>query len=362
MAEKRKLTTVELERITKFRSSLLDGSAPRPVFLTLGNSKSEHSTEKQSNRDDSSTTTTTTRNRWDGRSHVAHQASQARESSMQFQSSPPSSVPTNVSIQSSATLKIGNARPSNAITENAQKHPEQVECEYTVGIDEAGRGCILGPMFAGIVVWKTSKLQELRKMGVKDSKKLTRKKLGELHKLILEGAEYAQTVHFTAKQLNEMKEDIENPQTMNTMDEMLFARALDELPERFVDSEKPKLALYLDAADQIQERFGRSVVGRVKEDRSGMFGLVVSEHKADDTYPIVSAASIMAKFAREKWCDETHALYGEFNSKNFGTGYCNPQTLSWLKSYRIYHGAFPDICRKWKPCQEIEKDIVLLNQ
>jgi ribonuclease HII len=316
MAEKRKLTTDELSRIARFRTT--SGSA-RPVYLTSSN--------------------------------TALVSDRTSESSL-FAS--PKSETSTIPIGTSEVVKPKVSKPNTF-----DLSLPQIECEYTVGIDEAGRGCILGPMFAGIVVWKTSKLEELRKMGVKDSKKLTRKRLGELHRLIMEAAEHAEAVNFTAEQLNRMKEDVDNPQTMNTMDEMLFARALDSLPQRFVDQEKPKLALFLDAADQIQERFGKSVVLRVSEDRQKMFGRVVSEHKADDKYPIVSAASIIAKFAREKWCEETHSRYGEFDSRNFGKGYCNVQTLSWLKAYRIRHGAFPDICRKWKPCEKIEQDIAL---
>lgn len=59
-------------------------------------------------------------------------------------------------------------------------NPDQIE----VGIDEAGRGCFAGPIFAAAVIWDKNKHIE----GVKDSKKLTAKKRKELRDIIQEEA------------------------------------------------------------------------------------------------------------------------------------------------------------------------------
>ena len=54
------------------------------------------------------------------------------------------------------------------------------------GIDEAGRGCVIGPMIIyGVCVTKRNE-RALRKIGVKDSKQLTAKKRERLSRLILE--------------------------------------------------------------------------------------------------------------------------------------------------------------------------------
>ncbi|KUK00235.1 MAG: Ribonuclease HII, partial [Thermococcales archaeon 44_46] len=48
------------------------------------------------------------------------------------------------------------------------------------GIDEAGRGPVIGPLVIAAVVVDESRIGELESLGVKDSKKLTPKKREEL--------------------------------------------------------------------------------------------------------------------------------------------------------------------------------------
>ena len=54
-----------------------------------------------------------------------------------------------------------------------------------VGIDEVGRGCIFGPVFASIVVISAENNHLLKKIGVDDSKKLSEKKRNSLLPKIL---------------------------------------------------------------------------------------------------------------------------------------------------------------------------------
>mgnify|MGYP001184343384 FL=1 len=54
-----------------------------------------------------------------------------------------------------------------------------------VGIDEVGRGCIFGPVFASIVVISAQNNHLLKKIGVDDSKKLSEKKRNSLLPKIL---------------------------------------------------------------------------------------------------------------------------------------------------------------------------------
>ena len=52
------------------------------------------------------------------------------------------------------------------------------------GIDEVGKGALFGPVFAGAVVLNNSEENLLKQAGLKDSKKLTRKKISQLSSLI----------------------------------------------------------------------------------------------------------------------------------------------------------------------------------
>ena len=62
------------------------------------------------------------------------------------------------------------------------------------GIDEAGRGPVIGPMVIGLVLAKNDQLKKLRKLGVDDSKKLSIRKRTMLSQIIMENVEYYDTL------------------------------------------------------------------------------------------------------------------------------------------------------------------------
>jgi len=66
-------------------------------------------------------------------------------------------------------------------------HFGNYEDEIQVGIDEAGRGCFAGPVFAAAVIWDKNKQDDMTNQ-IKDSKKLSKKKRNELRKYIEENA------------------------------------------------------------------------------------------------------------------------------------------------------------------------------
>jgi ribonuclease HII len=75
---------------------------------------------------------------------------------------------------------------------------------------------------------------------------------------------------------------------------------------------------------------------------------VVAEHKADDRYPIVSAASIVAKVERDRAIQDIKKEY-----KDIGSGYpSDPKTIKFLKT--IPPGELPDFIRRsWATVKRI---------
>ena len=66
-----------------------------------------------------------------------------------------------------------------------EKYPKELESlDYICGVDEVGRGCLAGPVFAGAVILPKDFESEL----IKDSKKLSEKKREEAFHLIKEKA------------------------------------------------------------------------------------------------------------------------------------------------------------------------------
>lgn len=82
---------------------------------------------------------------------------------------------------------------------------------------------------------------------------------------------------------------------------------------------------------------------------------IIAEHKADDKYKIVSAASIVAKVTRDRIIDHYKKIYGEI-----GSGYPSDRvTINYLRNYIKEHGELPEIARKcWKTSQNMLRSVL----
>ena len=198
------------------------------------------------------------------------------------------------------------------------------------GIDEAGRGPVLGPMVvAGVLLESESQLEG---MNVRDSKKVAPKKREVLAQEIRKIAK-TEVIIVPAEDIDTMRQVM----TMNVMETKVFASIIEKL--------KPDIA-YIDSADVDEERFGRDIQGELD------FTLeIVSKHGADDCYPIVSAASIIAKTTRDA---EVRKIKEEIG-QDIGSGYPSDQvTIRFLEEWVSSHGTFPPHTRKsWKTAQRI---------
>ena len=112
-----------------------------------------------------------------------------------------------------------------------------------------------------------------------------------------------------------------------------------------LDGIKPDI-VYVDASDVSPERFSRHIAEELPFKTK-----IVSRHKADKTYPVVSAASIIAKVERDRFISILHAEYGDF-----GSGYASDsKTIKFLKEWGEVHGDYPDFVRKsWAPAKKIK--------
>lgn len=204
------------------------------------------------------------------------------------------------------------------------------------GIDEAGRGPVVGPLVIAAVVVDESKLSNLETLGVKDSKKLSPKKREELFKEIVRLVDDYFILEISP-------EEIDNREgTMNEFEVENFIKVLNSL------NLKPDV-LYIDAADVKEERFGE-IIGK----RLSFSPKIVAEHKADSKYIPVAAASILAKVTRDRAIEKLKEAYGEI-----GSGYpSDPITRRFLEEYYKKHGVFPPIVRKsWKTLEKIEEKL-----
>lgn len=201
------------------------------------------------------------------------------------------------------------------------------------GIDEAGKGPVLGPMCVAGLLVDENKLDRLVKLGVKDSKKLTPKKREALSVEIKMLADKIFILEVSPGQIDELRKVI----TMNEIMVACYVKVLEEL--------RPESA-FVDAADVVAERFGENIKKKYSRDLN-----ITSEHKADEKYPIVSAASILAKVRRDELVRNIEKTAGT----EIGSGYpSDRKTIAFLENWVSEHGSLPDFARSsWETSKNI---------
>ena len=198
------------------------------------------------------------------------------------------------------------------------------------GIDEAGRGPVIGPLVvAGVKVDDESKLTEL---GVRDSKKLSPRQREFLSQEIRKIAECDVRV-VPAEDLDQLMELM----TINRAEAKIFASVIEKL--------RPEVA-YVDSADANEDTFKSQILKELDFDVE-----VVSKHKADEMYPVVSAASCVAKVRRDADVRKIEEEIGE----RIGSGYpSDKKTIRFLERWIEKHGDLPPHTRKaWKTSKRL---------
>lgn len=204
------------------------------------------------------------------------------------------------------------------------------------GIDEAGRGPVVGPLVVGLVQGDP---ETFRRMGVKDSKLLTPKRRLELAEGIRAKAERVEVVETSAAELDERM----GRASLNRVEVECFA----ELGRR-VDAP----TYYLDACDTNPVRFGNAFLALLLREPPPR---VVSEHRADLRYPLVGAASIVAKVRRDDVVARIAERLEPEVGLPLGSGYTHDErTRRFLQRYLELNGRLPPEARaQWATSRQL---------
>jgi ribonuclease HII len=203
------------------------------------------------------------------------------------------------------------------------------------GVDEAGRGCIIGPLVVAGIAVEEEQLPALMAIGVKDSKLLTPKKREAIYQEITKITSNFKTIKVPPCEIDKAVECQIKLHKLNRLEAKTMAEIIETL--------SPHEA-YVDAADIKEERFGIHISECLTVKTK-----IVARHKADLIYPIVSAASIIAKVERDREIEMLRAEFGDF-----GSGYLHDEKTKtfitgWLKNNKDY----PVCVRKsWKPAKK----------
>lgn len=206
------------------------------------------------------------------------------------------------------------------------------------GIDEAGRGPVFGPLVVAGASFEDD--LQLIKLGVRDSKKLTPNRREQLAIKIQKIAIKIKTIEIAAADIDEMRKVM----TLNEIEVNAFVKIVEEL--------KPDIC-YVDSVDVNDIRFGKTILSKLSYRPD-----IISKHKADDRYPVVAAASILAKTIRdEKVVRIAQELEKKLNLP-LGSGYPSDViTQRFLHAWVHKYGSLPPYIRKsWKTASNALKD------
>ena len=198
-----------------------------------------------------------------------------------------------------------------------------------VGVDEAGRGCFWGPLYAGAVIWRREEEMTAEQMAIsariKDSKKLTEKRRVALAEEIKKHAVGWGVGVVTAAEIEEMG--------VTKANQLAFARALrclNQMPERIL----------VDGCLSVMDQPWSMIYQ-------------VVEPEADGRYVAVAAASILAKTDRDQYvvdfCKQ-HNDIGERYGLITNMGYGTEKHRQAIRTYGAIDGHRAKFLRKTLTC------------
>jgi ribonuclease HII len=204
-----------------------------------------------------------------------------------------------------------------------------MDINFIAGVDEAGRGPVIGPMVLACTIFEAEVLDYLKCLGVKDSKLLSPKKREFFYRQILD-----ECCWLSVKVLwPDVIDHYVNEKSLNRLESETIGKIIEliDLP----------CIMYVDSP-QTPEIFRKMIYSSCTKTSKVD---VTCSFKADQLYPSVSCASIVAKVVRDDIIEKLKIDYGDF-----GSGYPSD---SKTRSYVSASGSDCNIIRKsWKTYRE----------
>ncbi|CAB0003315.1 unnamed protein product [Nesidiocoris tenuis] len=221
-----------------------------------------------------------------------------------------------------------------------------IDNECILGIDEAGRGPVLGPMVYGIAFIPKKYENDLKTLGCDDSKALTEEKR---EKIFDQMGQLADKIGFEAKVI-----------APNYISNCMLRRVKTSLNEISHDAAIELVKRALARGANITEIFVDTVgpAEKYQDKLQAIFPrqIVTVRSKADSLYAVVSAASIVAKVTRDVTIRTWDlSKIGDSKASDWGSGYPNdPATKTFLKSTCDPIFGFSDIVRfSWSTAEKV---------
>jgi ribonuclease HII len=210
------------------------------------------------------------------------------------------------------------------------------------GVDEAGRGAVIGPMVVAGVCFREKDMRELERIGVRDSKELSRKERAEKYGQVVG---IAKSICICVVQTTEIDDHV-SFNRLNHLEALAMAQVIDNMN---ADS------VFVDCCDVNQEKFKANILSNLKRRiriRKGKLD-IFSFHHADSLHLAVSAASIVAKVIREEELGNIKRVH-----QGIGSGYpSDKKTAGFIKSWINEAGVPPPFVRNsWLPVKRLLRE------
>jgi len=199
-----------------------------------------------------------------------------------------------------------------------------------LGLDEAGRGAVMGPLVVAGVMLDPEQAQKLTELGVRDSKRLTRNRRARLTQDIKRLAKGVEVQVRSAAELD----------SAGDLDRLERA-----LAKGILERMRPMGRVMADGR-QLFESLGRHYPDLSFE----------AVDRGEDLKVAVAAASVIAKHRRDQWLDCTIGRYSPDYGELKGGGYGGEDTARFLRAYFCRNGKLPPETRlssRWKVIREL---------
>ncbi len=204
-----------------------------------------------------------------------------------------------------------------------------------LGIDEAGRGSVIGPLVVAGVMIDEELESELKIMGVKDSKMLTPEKREELYPLIKKLARDHVAIRITAKEIDEMRK-VKN---LNIIEAEKMAQII-----KVMKADKA----FVDAPQTSTDKFKAVLMNMAKCDTE-----IIAENYCDKNHPVCSAASVIAKVERDREIEKLKKIVGF----DFGVGYPHDEkSIAFVKKCLATRKNLDIIRHSWMTVDDIKSE------
>jgi ribonuclease HII len=204
-----------------------------------------------------------------------------------------------------------------------------------LGIDEAGRGSVIGPLVIAGLMIKEKDTDKLRELRVRDSKELSPERRENLFPKIKRVAKDYVVLKVSAQEIDELRAQKIN---LNKIEALRMAQIIKTLNAH---------KAYVDAPQVSTEKFKKILLDLAKNHTE-----IISENYADKKYPVVSAASIIAKVERDKEVEKIKKI----TKFDCGVGYSHDaRAIRFVKKFMKHKEFSKYIRHSWVTVSDIKE-------